>query len=74
MYASQALLPARFAHVCMIECYHPREVRRPISRIKVVRSRPKREPGEDVSGLIDDPEGEIPHVAREPDGDAQRLG
>jgi hypothetical protein len=54
-YATQALSPARLAHVCKGECYYPGETRRAITRIEVVRIRPQREPGEDVSELIDDP-------------------
>jgi hypothetical protein len=54
-YASQALSPARLALLCKDECYHPSDTRRLITRIEVVRIRPQRVPGEDVSGLIDDP-------------------
>ena len=54
-YATQALSPARLAHVCKGECYYPSETRREITRIEVVRIRPQREPGEDVAKLIDDP-------------------
>jgi hypothetical protein len=51
----QALSPERLAHLCKGECYHPSKTRRTITRIEVVRIRPQREPGEDVSGLVDDP-------------------
>jgi hypothetical protein len=54
-YATQAFSPERLAHLCKDECYHPSDTRRAITRIEVVRIRPQREPGEDVSGLIDDP-------------------
>lgn len=54
-YATQALSASRLEHLCKGECHHPSDTRRPISRIEVVRIRPQDEPGEDVSGLIDDP-------------------
>jgi hypothetical protein len=54
-YAVQSLPPARLANLCKDECYHPSDTRRAITRIEVVRIRPQREPGEDVSQLIDDP-------------------
>ncbi|MCA9512714.1 MAG: DUF3604 domain-containing protein, partial [Myxococcales bacterium] len=53
--ATDALSPERLAHLCKGECYHPSDVRRPITRIEVVRIRPQAAPGEDVAALVDDP-------------------
>jgi len=54
-YATQALSPERLAHVCKGECYYPSEKRRLITRIEVVRIRPRTSPDEDVRELIEDP-------------------
>ncbi len=53
--ASDALDPDRLARLCQGECYHPSDRRREITRLEVVRIRPQREPGEDVTPLIEDP-------------------
>ena len=53
--ATGALSAERIARLCQGECYYPSDVRRPISRIEVVRIRPQRSASEDVAGLIDDP-------------------
>jgi hypothetical protein len=53
--ASQAMSARQLRRLCQGECYNPSDVRRPISRIEVVRIRPQRSPDEDVSGLIEDP-------------------
>ncbi len=45
----------RLQRLCRGECYHPSDRRHPITGIEVVRIRPQTSPGEDVSGLIDDP-------------------
>jgi hypothetical protein len=50
-----ALGDERLAQLCLGECYHPSDLRRPITRIEVVRIRPQVRPDEDVAGLIDDP-------------------
>jgi hypothetical protein len=50
-----ALTPERLARVCGGECYHPSDVRRPITRIEVVRVRPQEFEGEPVAPLIQDP-------------------
>ena len=42
-------------HLCRGECYHPSDVRRPITRIEVVRIRPQMRPDEPVETLIEDP-------------------
>jgi len=41
--------------ICMGECYHPSDRRRPITRIEVIKVTPQRVAGEDVAGLIADP-------------------
>jgi hypothetical protein len=51
----EALGAERLANLCLGECYYPGDKRRPITRIEVVRIRPQQQPGEDVSGLIEDP-------------------
>jgi hypothetical protein len=51
----QALPPDRLEHLCRGECYHPGDVRRPITRIEVVRIQPQQTPVEELSKLIRDP-------------------
>ncbi len=53
--AAQKLGAEKIARLCQGECYHPSTVRRPISRIEIVRIRPQRTPNEDIVGLVDDP-------------------
>jgi len=50
-----ALGGAEIERLCKGDCYNPGDVRRPITRIEVVRIRPQVKPHEDVSTLIDDP-------------------
>ncbi len=50
-----ALSPTRIERLCQDECYHPSDVRRPITRIEVVRIRPQLGRDEDVAALIEDP-------------------
>jgi hypothetical protein len=47
--------PERLAALCLGECHHPSDRRRVIERIEVVRIRPRRDRGEDVAALIEDP-------------------
>ena len=51
----EALGPEQLERLCLGECHHPGDARRPIERIDVIRIRPQASPGEDVVGLIDDP-------------------
>jgi len=54
-HVEEALGAERVLRLCANECYHPSDVRRPITRIEVVRIRPQIERGEDVAPLIQDP-------------------
>ena len=53
--ALDAMAPDRLDRLCRGECYHPSDVRRPISRIEVVRIRPQRNADEEIAPLIEDP-------------------
>jgi len=50
-----ALGPEQIARICRGECHNPSDVRRPITRIEVVRIRPQREKDEAIAPLIQDP-------------------
>ncbi|MBJ19531.1 MAG: DUF3604 domain-containing protein [bacterium] len=50
-----ALGADRIRRLCQVECYNPSTLRRPISRIEVVRIRPQRAPTEEIVGLVEDP-------------------
>jgi len=65
-YAVSALGQDRIDHICQGECYFPSDVRRPISRIEVVRIRPQIREDEDVNQLVEDPWRSFPCPA---DGD-----
>jgi len=68
--AEGALTPERLARLCQGECYQPSDRRRQITRIEVVRIRPRRPgPGapEPVSALVEDPWRVLP-CAPNPDG------
>ena len=54
-WAGNALSPERLERLCRGECYHPSDTRRPISRVEVVRIRPRAEPAEPIGELVDDP-------------------
>jgi hypothetical protein len=53
--ATSALGPERLARLCQGECYNPSTVRRPITRIEIVRITPQRSADEKVFGLVQDP-------------------
>ena len=53
--AIEALTPEGVEALCLGECFHPSDTRRPITRIEVVRIRSQRSPGEEVGPLIEDP-------------------
>jgi hypothetical protein len=53
--ATAALGPDRLERLCKGECYHPETVRHAITRIEVVRIRPRATPDEDVGDLVEDP-------------------
>jgi hypothetical protein len=53
--AQEAMGEERLARLCRGECDHPSDVRRPITRLEIVRIRPQRAADEDVAALIEDP-------------------
>jgi len=54
-FVHQRLSPERLKRLCLGECYHPSDRRRPMERIEIVRIRKQRTPDEAVSELIEDP-------------------
>jgi hypothetical protein len=59
-HAVAALGQERVDHICRGECYHPGDVRRPITRIEIVRIRPQIREGEPLEGLVEDPWRTLP--------------
>ncbi len=64
-YAVNALSPDRLHRLCRGECYHPSDRRRRITRIEVVRIRPRVRPRESLGRLIEDPWQVLPCPADE---------
>ena len=62
----RAMSAERIERLCQGECYNPLTIRRPITRLEIVRIRPQRTPDEDIVGLVEDPWKVIPC-----DGDPQ---
>jgi hypothetical protein len=54
-FSTESLGEERLQSLCGGECYHPSDRRRRISRIEVVRIRPRVSEGEPVANLIQDP-------------------
>jgi hypothetical protein len=54
-YSLTSLGADRVASLCLGECYHPSDERLPITRIEIVRIRPRLDPDEPMQGLIDNP-------------------
>ena len=50
-----ALGAERLMKLCQGECYNPTDVRRPITRIEIVRIRPQQDESEEILGLVEDP-------------------
>ncbi|MCP5044719.1 MAG: DUF3604 domain-containing protein [bacterium] len=65
-HALTALGQERIDHICQGECYYPSDVRRPITRIEIVRIRPQVHEDEAVDPLVEDPWRTFPCPA---DGD-----
>ena len=58
--AVRALGKERIDRLCQGQCYNPVMIRRPISRIEIVRIRPQRTADEEILGLVEDPWKTIP--------------
>ena len=54
-YALNSLTPERLHDLCQGECYNPSDERYAITRIEVIRIRPRSGPEESVEGLIETP-------------------
>jgi len=65
--AVDAMAPDRLARLCQGECYHPSDIRRPISRIEIVRIRPQVSAHEEIAPLVEDPWKVLP-CAGDPSG------
>jgi hypothetical protein len=53
--STQGLSPERLARLCRGECYNPSDERHVITRVEVVRIRPRVRPDEPIGSLIEDP-------------------
>ena len=53
--SASALDPQRLMRLCQGECYNPTDVRRPITRLEIVRIRPQQTEDEKILGLVEDP-------------------
>jgi hypothetical protein len=58
--STQGLSPDRLARLCRGECYNPSDERHVITRIEVVRIRPRIRPDEALRPLIEDPWRSVP--------------
>ncbi len=54
-FVHERLSAERIDRLCLGECYHPSDLRRPMEKIEVIRIRKQLDPSEDVSPLIEDP-------------------
>ncbi|MEZ4282856.1 MAG: DUF3604 domain-containing protein [Myxococcota bacterium] len=52
---TSALGAERLMKLCQGECYNPTDVRRPITRLEIVRIRPQQDESEEILGLVEDP-------------------
>jgi hypothetical protein len=58
--SEEGLSGDRLERLCRGECFHPTDTRRRITRVEIVRIRPKQRPDEDPGALIQDPWRTIP--------------
>ncbi len=65
--STSALDPQRLMRLCQGECYNPTDVRRPITRLEIVRIRPQQTESEEIRGLVEDP-WRVIDCAPTPDG------
>jgi len=54
-FVHERLSAERIDRLCLGECYHPSDLRRPMEKVEVVRIRKQLDPSEDISTLIEDP-------------------
>ena len=63
----QPISAERLQRLCRGECYYPSDLRRPITRIEVVRIRPQVDPADPIAPRIEDPWQVLP-CPQAPDG------